>query len=109
MTSFVVDAAVAIGSSLALSLVVKATVVMASTLMAASVVRRSRASVRHMLFAATFGVLLILPVAAVMVPAVTVILPLSQPAATPDRPSGTAGDAAVNRSATDRDVLPGSV
>ena len=58
MTSFVVDAAVAIGNSLALSLVVKATVVMAVALVAASLVRRPSSAT------AVFGALVLLGVVA---------------------------------------------
>src|SRR5688500_13718879 len=96
-------------TSLALSLVVKATVVMTLALVAVWVARRSRASVRHMLLAVAFGVLLILPVAAVMVPVVPVTLPISQPAATLDAPGEIAGDAAVITSALDSNVLSAPV
>jgi beta-lactamase regulating signal transducer with metallopeptidase domain len=60
-----------------LSLVVKATVIVAIGLGAASIARRARASVRHVLLAATFLALLLLPLTTWLVPEIS--LPLAIP------------------------------
>jgi TonB family protein len=65
----------AMSSSLVASIVVKATAFIALGLTGASLARRSRASVRHALLAAAFGMLLVLPVASFVVPAVRIELP----------------------------------
>ena len=62
------EIAIAISSSLALSLIVKATAISAGALIAAYIARRSRASVRHVLLAAAFILLLALPVVSVAAP-----------------------------------------
>jgi TonB family protein len=60
----------------ALSLIAKATLVLAVALVGVSLARRSRAAVRHALLAAAFGVLLVLPAASVFSPPVRVVLPV---------------------------------
>ncbi len=66
-------------SSLAASLVVKATFVMALALMVVFVpARRSRASLRHTFLAAAFAVLLTLPVAAILAPPVPILITATQ-------------------------------
>ena len=62
MMRMVGEMAIVMSASLALSLVVKATVVSAAALTAAFLARRTRASVRHLLLATAFILLLILPV-----------------------------------------------
>ena len=62
------EMAIVMSSSLALSLVVKATVVSAGALTRRRLARRSRASVRHLLLATGFLLLLALPVRIVAVP-----------------------------------------
>jgi hypothetical protein len=64
--------------SLELSLVVKATVLLGLTLIGVRLARDARASVRHAGLAATFGVLLALPIAAVLMPGVVVGIPIAQ-------------------------------
>jgi uncharacterized protein (TIGR03435 family) len=54
------------------SLLAKATLTLLMTLGAVRLARRSRASVRHLLLVAGFGVLLVLPIAIVLVPSVRV-------------------------------------
>ncbi len=68
MMRMVGEIAFAISSSLALSLIVKATVIAAGALIAAHIARRSRASVRHVLLAAAFMLLLALPLVSVAAP-----------------------------------------
>jgi uncharacterized protein (TIGR03435 family) len=82
---------------MALSLIVKATVVTALALGAGWLARRRRAAVRHLIFVAAFAVLALLPAATAVVPAVSVpvhIQTLPAAADTPrviplDRPGGT--------------------
>ena len=64
--------ALALGSSLPASIVAKATVVVALGSIGARLTRRQRAAVRHVLLAATFGVLLLLPVVSIVVPPVRI-------------------------------------
>src|SRR5207247_6036375 len=59
-----------------LSLVVKATVIVAIGLGTAAIARRARASVRHVLLASTFIALLLLPLTALLVPQISVPLPI---------------------------------
>ena len=65
----------AMSSSLAASIVAKATVTAALGLIGTWLGRRSRAAVRHALLAAAFGVLLVLPIASVVAPPVRIAVP----------------------------------
>ncbi len=65
----------AVSSSLPASIIAKATVTMALGLICAWLFRGSRAAVRHALLAASFGVLLLLPVVSVVAPAVRIVIP----------------------------------
>lgn len=69
------EAVVAIGSSVELLVLVKATVAVALGLGAVRIARSTRASVRHLLLTSTFGVLLALPLAVALVPAVLFEIP----------------------------------
>jgi TonB family protein len=83
-------------SSLAALLVVKATFVMALALIVVFMpARRSRASLRHTLFAAAFAVLLTLPVAAILAPQVPILVSGPQRAQMTSVPVVTAADAPV--------------
>ena len=64
----------AVSSSLAASTVVKATLLVTLGVIGSAIAGRSRASVRHCLLAATFGVLLLLPVAAIIAPPVRLVV-----------------------------------
>ena len=80
------ETVVAIGSSEELSVVVKATVTVALGLAAVRIAQSGRASVRHLLLVSTFGALLALPVAAALVPAVSLeiaTIPVDYPVALP--------------------------
>jgi uncharacterized protein (TIGR03435 family) len=79
MMSSVGELAVAIGNSPGLSLIVKATLVSAAALGAARIARRSRAAVRHVLFATAFLVLLMLPLVSALVPVHRVTVPIPDP------------------------------
>jgi uncharacterized protein (TIGR03435 family) len=65
-----------VSGSLIASVVAKATVTSALGLMGAWLMRKSRASVRHACLAATFGVLLVLPVASIFAPPLTIGVPV---------------------------------
>src|SRR3984893_4703254 len=75
MTGIVAGVALAVGGSTELAIVLKATVVVALALVGARRARGTRASVRHLLLASAFGVLLVLPIAAVLMPPVAVKIP----------------------------------
>jgi beta-lactamase regulating signal transducer with metallopeptidase domain len=73
------EAAIAIGASLALSLIVKATIVSIAALTAVRMASRAPASVRHLLLSSGFAVLLALPVATLIVPALELGVPIASP------------------------------
>jgi bla regulator protein blaR1 len=75
MTFIITEIVSAIGASLPASIIAKATLVAAITLLAGRLASKSRASVRHLFYAAAFTMFLVLPVAAVLTPAVN--LPIS--------------------------------
>ena len=64
-------------SAFAVSVLVKATVVVLAALGCARLARRHRAAVRHLVLAAGFAVLLILPLASLLAPAVRVAIPIA--------------------------------
>ena len=104
-------AAVAIGRSLVLSTLVKVTLCFAIGLLAARLLRRSRASLRHAVVAATFAAVLALPLAIAFGPTVDVPVAATQPqAAVIALPAATGGGpaAAPLRPAVARDVRPGA-
>jgi bla regulator protein blaR1 len=63
-----------------LSLLIKATLTLALALAGARLARRNRAALRHLLLAAGFAGLLLLPIASLFAPAVSVRVPVSLPA-----------------------------
>ena len=75
----------ALSSSLAASIVLKATLTLALGLLAFRLARRSRAAVRHALLAAIFGVLLALPIASLVAPAVRISIPAPAPPSANDQ------------------------
>jgi uncharacterized protein (TIGR03435 family) len=72
MTSFLARFVVSSGESIEASIILKATFILGLTLVTARLAPRARASVRHLVFAAGFCVLLTLPIAAVLLPPVSV-------------------------------------
>jgi TonB family protein len=73
-----------LSNSMAASIVVKATVAATLGLSAVWLARGSRAALRHTLLAATFGALLLLPIASALAPRIRVVVPApSQPATAP--------------------------
>ncbi|RPI22381.1 MAG: hypothetical protein EHM61_22415 [Acidobacteria bacterium] len=76
MMSTIADAAVFSSSSAAVSILLKGTLFVILGLAAAWLARRQRASVRHLLLAATFATLLALPFLVLLGPAVSVEIPV---------------------------------
>jgi len=66
------DVAVALSSSLAWSVVVKSAIILGLALLAVWMAPGARASVRHVILAATFGALLALPVLAMVTPSIPI-------------------------------------
>ena len=77
MTPLLARLAVSSGGSMEASIVLKATLILGLTLLTARLAPRARASVRHIVFAAAFFVLLTLPLAVVLLPPVVVPVPIS--------------------------------
>lgn len=104
----------ALGSSLATSIVAKATLITAVGLIAAWLARRSRAAVRHALLAASLAALLALPVVAFLAPPVRIAV--AQPPQVPShhaeamvptqRNAPTDADARVTSSPSPRSLPP---
>src|SRR5262247_4249914 len=78
MMSTISEAAVALGRLVELSILGKATVILAIGLTVVMMSRRARASVRHLLLAATLAAVLALPLIVWAVPEVTIGVPASQ-------------------------------
>jgi bla regulator protein blaR1 len=78
MTSTIAEAALGLSRSVELSLLVKATILLALGLAAARLARRSRASVRHLVLATTFAALIALPLVVLTAPGVALEVPLSR-------------------------------
>jgi uncharacterized protein (TIGR03435 family) len=85
MTGLVDTVLLLLGGSMALSIVLKATIILAIALVAARLARRRRAAVRHLMIAAAFALLPLLPVAALIGPTVTleVAVESTEPASPP--------------------------
>src|SRR5262245_36697579 len=77
MMSTITEAAVALGRLVELSILGKATVILAIGLTVVMMSRRARASVRHLLLAATLAAVLALPLIVWAVPEVTIGVPAS--------------------------------
>ena len=67
----------AVGSSLIASILAKVTVIAAIGLIGAALARRNRAAVRHVLLAASFSVMLVLPVTSLIAPPVRIAVPVA--------------------------------
>jgi ankyrin repeat protein/beta-lactamase regulating signal transducer with metallopeptidase domain len=77
MTSTIAETALALSRWAELSIIGKATLMLLIGLTATWVAKRARASVRHLLMAATFATLLALPLIVLVGPVVTIELPVS--------------------------------
>jgi len=85
MSARILDLVVAAGTNAVGALAIKATLALLSALLLIRLARGASASLRHLLAAATFGVLLLLPLAAMLVPArVITVPPPAVPAAESD-------------------------
>src|SRR5215813_13357904 len=78
MISTINEAAVALGRLVELSILGKATVILVIGLTTVMLSRRARASVRHLLLAATLAAVLVLPLIVLAVPDVIIGVPASQ-------------------------------
>src|SRR5437773_1210121 len=78
MNSAIEQAILTVGSSWALSTLLKATLVMALGLCTVLLAGRQRAAFRHALLAGTFGVLLALPLVSALAPPFAIVLPPAQ-------------------------------
>jgi hypothetical protein len=78
MAEMLARVSVAIGESIELSMVLKATLVFGLTTVAVVLTRGARASIRHLLLASTFGMLAMLPVEAGLLPPLSVEIPRSE-------------------------------
>jgi uncharacterized protein (TIGR03435 family) len=65
--------------AVAASILVKVTVILALALIATWLARRSRAASRHVVLVAAFAVLLVLPIASVVSPSISVTVPIAMP------------------------------
>jgi len=86
MPDMFVDFALALGASMELSIIVKATIVLGLGLLAARVASYASASMRHLLLASTFAGLLLLPAAALVMPPLAI--DVSTPQVPMDSPLG---------------------
>ena len=78
MTSSISEMALLVSRSVELSILGKATLMLALGLTAAWLAGRGRASVRHLFLVATFGMLLALPLVILIAPRVTIDVPVSR-------------------------------
>jgi beta-lactamase regulating signal transducer with metallopeptidase domain len=79
MMQAAIDAALSPRGLAVLSILAKVTAILVAGLIAARVAATARASVRHLLLAATFGALAALPLVAAGVPSILVPIPLTNP------------------------------
>ena len=101
------EAAVMVGQSVELSIVAKATAIVVAGLVAARLASRARASVRHLLLAATFAALVALPLLLVAGPQATIDVPVAHTrgataAAEAVRPASAAPPGAIDGATLDR-------
>jgi beta-lactamase regulating signal transducer with metallopeptidase domain len=75
MTGSVLQATLALINRLDVSIVVKTTIVLTFGLAALPIARRARASVRHLLMATTFAIVLVLPIVISTAPTLTIHVP----------------------------------
>lgn len=76
MTLTITDAALALGAWVELSILGKATILLALGLIAARLAARTQASIRHLLLSTIFATLLVLPLVIFTAPAVTIEVPV---------------------------------
>jgi uncharacterized protein (TIGR03435 family) len=92
MTSFTSDVMLAVSGSLAASILIKVTVTTALALAGARLARKSRAALRHVLLAAAFAMLLVLPIASIAAPPVRIAVPVAARAGTVPFAAGAIGE-----------------
>jgi beta-lactamase regulating signal transducer with metallopeptidase domain len=85
------DVALLLSQTVELSLLVKATIILLAGLTITQLTRTARASVRHLVIAASFAALIVLPLLLAAAPAMTIDVPVTpSPGATPAIAFGTA-------------------
>jgi beta-lactamase regulating signal transducer with metallopeptidase domain len=89
-----------------LSLLLKATAILAVGLAAARLTPRARASVRHLILACTFGALLGLPIVAALAPAAVIEIPVAAPSGVLSPLAGPAATAIVRPEPSRRSQHP---
>src|SRR4029453_14393699 len=77
MTRILAEGVVALSASTELLIIFKVTIALSIALIAVGVIRSSRASVRHLLLTPAFAVLLLLPLATAVVPALRFSIPVA--------------------------------
>src|SRR5438105_1664925 len=108
MTQIIDGVMLLLSSSLAASILGKATLIAALGLMGALLTRRSRAAVRHAVLAASFAVLLALPIASALITPVRIALPASTQEWTPPTLFPAPMDMTQPAAAVDGSVVAGS-
>jgi TonB family protein len=103
MNSAIEQAILTLGSSWALSTLLKATLVMALGLCVAALAGRQRAAFRHALLAGTFGVLLALPLVSALAPPIGIVVPGS-PLRNSAKPIAASGRTAALAAAQKRGI-----
>ena len=78
MIATTLDTLLAVGRSIELTVLLKATVILAIGVAAAQLASRARASFRHLLLAVTFAALAALPFVIVAAPALTIQIPVAR-------------------------------
>src|SRR5689334_8848697 len=82
MKSILTEMMLVISNSFAASILFKVTLTTILTLIAVHLARRSRASVRHVLMAASFALMFVLPIASALAPPVHIAMPVTEREAT---------------------------
>ncbi|MGE0813357.1 MAG: M56 family metallopeptidase [Vicinamibacterales bacterium] len=108
MTAALSTAAVAIGQSLFLSALVKATACLAAGLAATRLLGRARAAVRHAVLAATFAATAVMPALMLVAPPVDVPVALARASAPPPAPGGGTSMATTSAAAAGGTSASGS-
>lgn len=101
MIPSIAAAALTMSQSIELSIVAKATAIVIAGLIAVRLASHARASVRHLLLAATFASLLALPLLLIAVPQATIDVPVVSVAATSTPPAAVRPSNAVPTAAAD--------
>ena len=89
MIATIAQAVISLTQSIELSILAKATVMLALGLASARLAVRARASLRHLLLTVTFAAVMALPIAAIAVPGVVIQVPVADAKPRPAVPSAS--------------------